>query len=49
MLNMAKNTMGFKLPRKQMQKAQIIGEQVKLARLRRNLSMAQGLWQLGSS
>ena len=38
---MAKNTMGTKLPRKLAQKMQIVGEQVKLARLRRNLSIAQ--------
>ena len=38
---MAKNTMGTKLPRKLEQKMQIVGEQIKLARLRRNLSMAQ--------
>ena len=38
MLNMAKNTMGTKLPRKLEQKMQIVGEQV---RLRRNLSIAQ--------
>ena len=37
MLNMAKNTMGTKLPRKLEQKMQIVGEQIKLARLRRNL------------
>ena len=36
---MAKNTMGTKLPRKLEQKMQIVGEQIKLARLRRNLSM----------
>ena len=41
MLNMAKNTMGTKLPRKLEQKMQIVGEQIKLARLRRNLSIAQ--------
>ena len=35
---MAKNTMGTKLPRKLEQKMQIVGEQIKLARLRRNLS-----------
>ena len=34
---MAKNTMGTKLPRKLEQKMQIVGEQIKLARLRRNL------------
>ena len=33
--------MGTKLPRKLEQKMQIVGEQIKLARLRRNLSMAQ--------
>lgn len=38
---MTKNTMGTKLPRKLAQKIQIVGEQVKLARLRRNLSIAQ--------
>ena len=38
---MAKNTMGTKLPRKLEQKMQIVGEQIRLARLRRNLSMAQ--------
>lgn len=38
---MTKNTMGTKLPRKLEQKMQIVGEQIKLARLRRNLSMAQ--------
>lgn len=38
---MAKNTMGTKLPRKLEQKMQIVGEQIKLARLRRNLSVAQ--------
>ena len=41
MLNMAKNTMGTKLPRKLEQKMQIVGEQIRLARLRRNLSIAQ--------
>ena len=40
-LIMAKNTMGTKLPRKLEQKMQIVGEQIKLARLRRNLSVAQ--------
>ena len=39
-LNMTKNTMGTKLPRKLAQKMSIVGEQIKLARLRRNLSMA---------
>ena len=38
---MAKNTMGTKLPRKLQQKMEMVGEQIKLARLRRNLSMAQ--------
>jgi len=38
---MTKNTMGTKLPRKQEQEMQLVGEQIKLARLRRNLSMAQ--------
>ena len=38
---MSKNTMGTKLPRKLEQKMLIVGEQIKLARLRRNLSVAQ--------
>ena len=38
---MAKNTMGTKLPRKLEQKMELMGEQIKLARLRRNLSIAQ--------
>ena len=38
---MAKNTMGTKLPRKLQQKMEMVGEQITLARLRRNLSMAQ--------
>lgn len=38
---MTKNTMGTKLPRKLEQKMAIMGEQIKLARLRRNLSIAQ--------
>lgn len=38
---MAKNTMGTKLPRKLEEKMQIVGEQIKLARLRRNLTIAQ--------
>ena len=38
---MAKSTMGTKLPRKLEQKMQVVGEQIKLARLRRNLSIAQ--------
>ena len=37
----AKNTMGTKLPRKLEQKMALLGEQIKLARLRRNLSIAQ--------
>ncbi len=39
---MTKNTMGTKLPRKLEQKMQIVGEQIKLARLRRNLSVGSG-------
>ena len=38
---MAKSTMGTKLSRKLEHKMQIVGEQIKLARLRRNLSVAQ--------
>lgn len=38
---MAKNTMGTKLPRKLEQKMETVGEQIKLARLRRNLTMEQ--------
>src|SRR5574344_1972831 len=38
---MAKSTMGTKLPRKLEQKMQFVGEQIKLARLRRNLRVAQ--------
>ena len=38
---MAKNTIGTKLPRKLQQKMQIVGEQIRLARLRRDLSIAQ--------
>lgn len=38
---MVKNTMGTKLPRKLVQKMSIVGEQIKLARLCRNLSVAQ--------
>jgi hypothetical protein len=41
LLIMAKNTMGTKLPRKLEQKMELMGEQIKLARLRRNLSIAQ--------
>ena len=33
--------MGTKLPRKLEQKMQVVGKQIKLARLRRNLSVAQ--------
>lgn len=38
---MAKNTNGTKLPRKLTQNMEIMGEQIKLARLRRDLSIAQ--------
>ena len=38
---MAKSTMGTKLPRKLAQKMQVVGEQIRLARLRRNMSVAQ--------
>ena len=38
---MTKGTIGTKLPRELEQKMQIVGEQIKLARLRRNLSIAQ--------
>lgn len=38
---MAKDTMGTKLPRKLAQKMEIVGEQIRLARLRRQLSIAQ--------
>ncbi len=38
---MTKSTMGTKMPRKLEQRMQIVGEQIKLARLRRNLSIAQ--------
>lgn len=38
---MAKNTMGTKLPRKLEEKMKIVGEQIKLARLRRKLSISQ--------
>ena len=38
---MSKTTMGTKLPRKLEQKMPTVGEQIKLARLRRNLSVAQ--------
>ena len=39
--NMSKTTMGNKLPRKLEQKMQTVGEQIRLARLRRDLSVAQ--------
>lgn len=38
---MAKNTMGTMMPRKLREKMQLMGEQIRLARLRRNLSIAQ--------
>jgi len=38
---MAKSTMGTKLPRKLEEMMKIVGEQIKLARLRRDLSVAQ--------
>ena len=38
---MAKHTMGTKLPRKLAEKMALMGEQIRLARLRRNLSIAQ--------
>ena len=38
---MSKSTMGTKLPRKLEEKMKVVGEQIKLARLRRNLSLAQ--------
>ena len=38
---MSKTTMGNKLPRKLEQKMQTVGEQIRLARLRRDLSVAQ--------
>lgn len=38
---MAKNTMATKLPRKLEEKMKLMGEQIRLARLRRNLSIAQ--------
>ena len=40
-LSMSKTTMGNKLPRKLDQKMQTVGEQIKLARLRRNFSVVQ--------
>lgn len=41
MLSYDKSTMATKLPRKLEQKMQTVGEQIRLARLRRNLSIAQ--------
>ena len=38
---MTKSTRGTKLPRKLEQKMQLVGEQIRLARLRRNLSISQ--------
>jgi len=38
---MSKATMGTRLPRELEQKMRTVGEQIKLARLRRNLSVAQ--------
>lgn len=38
---MAKDTMANKLPRKAEKNLQIVGEHIRLARLRRNLSIAQ--------
>lgn len=38
---MSKSTMGTKLPRKLEEKMEVVGEQIKLARLRRDLSLAQ--------
>lgn len=38
---MSKSTMGTKLPRKLGEKMKVVGEQIKLARLRRDLSLAQ--------
>ena len=38
---MTKTTLGTRLPRKLEQKMQTVGEQIRLARLRRNLSVAQ--------
>ncbi len=39
--SMTKATMGTRMPRKLAQKMEIVGEQIKLARLRRDLSVAQ--------
>ena len=38
---MTKNTMGTKLPRKLELKMLVVGDQIRMARLRRNLSVAQ--------
>ena len=38
---MSKSTMGTKLPRTLEEKMKVVGEQIKLARLRRDLSLAQ--------
>ena len=38
---MSKTTMGTKLPRKLEDKMKVVGEQIRLARLRRDLSIAQ--------
>ena len=38
---MSKTTMGTKLPGKLVDKMQVVGEQIRLARLRRDLSIAQ--------
>lgn len=38
---MSKSTMGTKLPRKLEEKIKVVGEQIKLARLRRDLSLSQ--------
>ena len=38
---MSKSTMGTKLPRKLEEKMKVVGEQIKLARLRSDLSLAQ--------
>ncbi|MGM9777487.1 MAG: helix-turn-helix domain-containing protein [Prevotella sp.] len=38
---MSKTTMGTKLPRKLEEKMKVVGEQIRLARLRRDLSIAQ--------
>lgn len=38
---MSKSTMGTKLPRKLEEKMKVVGEQIKLARFRRDLSLTQ--------